>query len=56
LACFLELGKKMSTSQFFHGSARGAGPKPISDEKCKVGILLIYNGRHFSIWILKKKI
>tara|TARA_B100000524_G_scaffold202066_1_gene105312 strand:+ start:254 stop:508 length:255 start_codon:yes stop_codon:yes gene_type:complete len=30
---------KMSTSQFFHGSARGPGLKPISDEKCKVGIL-----------------
>jgi len=31
----------MSTSQFFHGSARGPGPKPISDEKCKVHIIII---------------
>ena len=42
---------KMSTSHFFHGSARGPGPKPISDEKCKVDI---YNG-HCFISILKKK-
>ena len=46
----------MSTSQFFHGSARGLGPKPISDEKCNVrfnvNVDIFYNG-HFSI--LKKK-
>ena len=36
---FENAAKKMSTSQFFHGSARGPGPKPISDEKCKVDIL-----------------
>jgi hypothetical protein len=29
---------KMSTSPFFHGSARGPGPKLMSDEKCKVDI------------------
>jgi len=36
---FENAAKKMSTSQFFHGSARGPGPKPIPDEKCKVDIL-----------------
>ena len=29
----------MRTSQFFHGSARGPGPEPISDEQCKIHIL-----------------
>jgi len=36
---FENAAKKMSTSQYFHGSAGGPGPKPISDEKCKVDIL-----------------
>jgi len=36
---FENAAKKMSTSQFFHGSARGPGPKPISDEKCNIDIL-----------------